>query len=564
MQVQSNKITALYLRLSRDDDIQGESNSIANQRELLTKYARDNGYLNIKCFVDDGISGTTFQRPGFQAMVEAIENGYIEAVFVKDMSRLGRDYLQVGFYTDNFFPSYDVRFIAVNDGVDSAQGENEFAPFRNIMNEWYARDISRKIRSSQRLRGNAGVPLSVPPYGYKKDPDNPKRWIVDDEAANVVKRIYNLCIEGISLERTSVLLEEEGVLKPTEYAKTKGVKRPAKQTAYADKPCFWGKSTLAKILSTQEYCGDVINFKTYTKSFKDKRKFENTLENQAVFENVHEAIIERQVWENVQRIRESTKRRKPEKSERPMFSGILYCASCGAKMHFNVNHPSTHIGFYNCANYRKHRGVCNQSHYIRADALEQVLLLELQRMTSFLHDKEESFVNLLMDKTIQTAKRDAKWKEQEIKTMTGRVRELDNLFSKIYEDNVSGKLTDDRYMMLSKRYDDENITLKKKIATFQAELDADERHKQTATTFLRTVRKYTGMSELNAHIVNELVEKIVIHHANGKGKSRTQELEFHYNFVGVLDVPEVEAVANSITIDTRQGVAVEYITRNVA
>ena len=233
-------------------------------------------------------------------------------------------------------------------------------------------------------------------------------------------------------------------------------------------------------------------------------------------------------------------------------------------MHYNVNHPSTHIGFYNCAKYRRHRGMCNQSHYIRADALEQVLLLELQRMTSFLHDKEESFVNLLMDKTIQTSKREAKWKEQEIKTMTARVRELDNLFSKIYEDNASGKLTDDRYMMLSKRYDDENITLKKKITTFQAELDADERHKQTATTFLHTVRKYTGMSELNHHIVNELVEKIVIHHANGKGKSRTQELEFHYNFVGVLDVPEVEEIANSITIDTRQGVAVEYITRNVA
>ncbi|MCL2427430.1 MAG: DUF4368 domain-containing protein [Oscillospiraceae bacterium] len=229
-----------------------------------------------------------------------------------------------------------------------------------------------------------------------------------------------------------------------------------------------------------------------------------------------------------------------------------------------MNHPSTHIGFYNCANYRRHRGICTESHYIRADALEQVLLLELQRMTSFLHDKEESFVNLLMDKTIKTAKRENKWREQEIITMTGRCRELDNLFTKIYEDNASGKLSDERFMMLSKRYDDEHISLKKKIAIIQAELDADEKHKHTATTFLQTVRKYTGMSELNPHIVNELVEKIVIHHANGRGKSRTQQLDIHYNFVGVLDFPEVEEVPNSVTIDTRQGVAVEYITRNVA
>ena len=564
MNSQSNKVTALYCRLSRDDDLQGESNSIANQRILLAKYAKEHGYLNTKCFVDDGISGTTFQRPGFQEMLEAIENGYIEAVFVKDMSRLGRDYLQVGYYTDNFFPSYDIRFIAVNDGVDSAQGENEFAPFRNIMNEWYARDISRKIRSSQRLRGNAGVPLSPPPYGYKKDPDNPKRWIIDVEAANVVKRIYNLCIEGVSLEKTSVQLEEDGVLKPVEYAKSKGIRKPAKQTTFADKPCFWGKSTLAKILSSREYCGDVVNFKSYSKSFKDKRRHQNAEENQLVFEDVHEAIIEREIWENVQRIRESTKRRKPKKVERPMFSGILYCATCGARMHFNVNHPSTHIGFYNCANYRRHRGMCTESHYIRADALEQVLLLELQRMTSFLQDKEESFVNLLMDKTVQTAKREAKWREQEIINMTARCRELDELFTKIYEDNASGKLSDDRYMMLSKRYDDEHISLKKKMSTMQAELDAEEKHKHTATSFLRTVRKYTGMTELNPHIVNELVEKITIHHAVGKGKSRTQQLDIHYNFVGVLDVPEVKEVPNSVTIDTRQGVAVEYITRNVA
>jgi len=564
MKSQSNKVTALYCRLSRDDDVQGDSNSIANQKALLTKCAKDYGYLNIKCFVDDGFSGTTFQRPGFQELTEFIESGYIEAVFVKDMSRLGRDYLQVGYYTDNFFPEHNIRFIAVNDGVDSAEGENEFAPFRNIMNEWYARDISRKIRSSQRLRGSTGVPLSSPPYGYIKNPENPKQWIIDEEAAEVVRRIYALCIEGIGLEKTGITLEKDGILKPTEYWKTKGVRKPNRKQSFEDRPCYWIKSTVAKILSSREYCGDVVNFKTYTKSFKDKRRFHNNEENQAVFENVHEPIIDRTTWETVQRIREGTKRRQPKNTERHIFSGLLHCADCGFKLHFNYNHPSTHIGFYNCANYRKQRGICDESHYVRADALEQVILLELQRMTRFMQDKEESFVNLLMDETVQLAKREYKRREQELIRMLNRSRELDELFTKIYEDNASGKITDERFMMLSKRYDDEQIGLRKNISTLQAEIEAETKHKQTAKNFMLTVRKYTSVTALTPEIVNELVEKIVVHQAQGTGKNRSQQLEIHYNFFGKLELPEVENVSNSVMINTRQGVAIEYITGKVA
>lgn len=561
MNRQSNIVTALYCRLSRDDDVQGDSNSISNQKKLLTKYAKEYGLTNTKYFVDDGFTGTNFNRPGWIEMTDAIEAGYIGAVLVKDMSRLGRDYLQVGYYTDNFFPEHNVRFIAVNDGVDSAEGENEFAPFRNIMNEWYARDISRKIRSSQRLRGSAGVPLSLPLYGYIKDPENPKRWIVDDEAAEVVRYIYKLCIDGVSEYCIADQLEKNKILKPSEYWKSKGIRKPGKKTSYKDSPYYWCKSTVNKILNAREYMGDVVNFKTYSKSFKNKRRYENPEENHAIFEGVHEAIIDRQTWEMVQCIREGTKRRRPKNTEKHLFSGILYCADCGRKLYFNVNHPNTELKYFNCSNYKGNRGTCTDTHYIRADALEQVMLLEIRRMTAFLQDKEEDFVQLLMSKSLQEAEKESKRRAQELRTMLARSGELDLLFTKTYEDNASGKLTDERFMMITKRYDDEQLSLKKKISAIQAEIDAEERHKHSAASFLRTVKRYTDIQKLTPLILNELVEKIVVHQAQGIGKNRTQGLEIHYNFIGKLDTPEVACLPQSVTVDTRQGVAVEYITR---
>lgn len=563
MQSQSNIVTALYCRLSRDDDVQGDSNSIANQKKLLSKYAKEYGLSNTKYFVDDGYTGTNFNRPGFTEMIEAAEEGYIGSILVKDMSRLGRDYLQVGFYTDNFFPEHNIRFIAVNDGVDSAEGENEFAPFRNIMNEWYARDISRKVRSSQRLRGSAGVPLSLPLYGYRKDPDNPKSWVIDEEAAVVVRRIYQLCIDGFGVEKTAAILERDKILKPTEYWKSKGVRKPGKKSTVRDSPYCWCKTTVEKILLAREYVGDTVNFKTYSKSFKNKRRYENPEENHVIFENTHEPIIDRQTWEMVQRIRAGTKRRQPKNTEKHMFAGLLYCADCGCKLHFNVNHPHTELQYFNCSNYRGNRGTCNSTHYIRADALEEVVLLELRRMTQFLQDKEEDFVKLLMDKSLQEAQQESKRRENEIAAMIARCHELDALFTKTYEDNASGKLSDERFMMITKRYDDEQIALKKKISVLQAEIDAVKRHKSSAANFLQTVRKYTEIKELTPTIVNELIEKIVVHQAQGTGRNKTQQLEIYYNFVGVLDMPQLIALPQSVTVDTRQGVAVEYITRKV-
>ncbi|WP_373728839.1 DUF4368 domain-containing protein [Bacteroides heparinolyticus] len=557
---QSNIVTALYCRLSRDDDMQGDSNSIVNQKKLLSKYAKEYGLSNTKYFVDDGYTGTNFNRPGWIEMTEAVEAGYIGAILVKDMSRLGRDYLQVGFYTDNFFPEHNIRFIAVNDGVDSAEGENEFAPFRNIMNEWYAKDISRKVRSSQRLRGSAGVPLSLPPYGYIKDPENPKRWIVDEEAAKIVRYIYKLCIDGISEYCIADRLEKEMILKPSEYWKSKGIRKPGK-SSFKDSPYYWCKSTVNKILSSREYMGDVVNFKTYSKSFKNKRRLENSEENHVIFEGVHEPVVDRQTWEMVQRTREGNKRRRPKNTEKHMFSGLLYCADCGRKLYFNVTHPNTELKYFNCSNYKGNRGVCNDTHYIRADALEEVMLLEIRRMTAFLQDKEEDFVKLLMSKTLKEAENESKYRAQQLRAMLARCDELERLFTKTYEDNTNGKLTDERFMMITKRYDDEQLALKKKISTLQAEIDAEERSKHSAASFLRTVKRYTDIQELTPLILNELVEKIVVHQAQGVGKNKTQQLEIHYNFIGILDTPEVACLPQSVSVATRQGVAVEYITR---
>lgn len=348
------------------------------------------------------------------------------------MSRLGRNYLQVGYYTDTYFPDHDVRFIAVNDGVDSDQGDDDFSPFRNIMNEWYAKDISRKVRSSNKLRGNAGDPMCPPPYGYKKDPDNPRKWIIDDEAAEVVRRIYRLCVEGKGIETTARLLQGDGILTPTQYWESKGIRKGGKKSQ--DTPCKWCKTTITKILTLREYTGTLVNFKTYSKSFKNKRRPDNPEENWAIFENHHEAIIDKTTWEQVQKLREGTKRRKPKNTEKNMFAGLLYCADCGHKLHYNINHPNSSIEYFNCSNYRGNRGTCNETHYIRADSLEQVVLLELNRMVSYLKNHAEEFAELLAQKTTKDYERESRNRRQHLQELIARNKEVDRLFERIYED----------------------------------------------------------------------------------------------------------------------------------
>ncbi len=550
-------ITALYSRLSRDDDLQGDSNSIVNQKKLLAKYAKDNHFTNTRYYVDDGYSGTNFNRPGFQKMLEDIEAGYVTTVIVKDMSRLGRNYLQVGYYTDSYFPDHNVRFIAINDGVDSEVGDDDFTPFRNIMNEWYAKDISRKIRSSQKLRGNAGEPLAPPPYGYKCNPENPKQWIIDDEAAEVVRKIYRLCLEGNGVETIGRLLQEAHILTPINYWNSKGSGRGGRRNLV--EPCKWSKSTVRQILTMREYTGVLINFKTYSKSFKNKKRYNNPEENWAVFENHHEAIIDPNTWEIVQKLRAGCKLRKPRRTEKNMFAGLLYCADCGHKLHYNINHPNNTIEYFNCSNYRGNRGTCNQTHYIRADSLEQVVLLELKRMVCYLKSHEQEFAELLERKTEMDSAYKSHLRQQKLQEKESRCLEIDRLFERIYEDNINGKISDERFMKLSNNYEEEQKQLKTEIAALKQECEKEANSKYAKNQFLKAVRKFMEMEKLTPIILKELVERIDVFHTQGTGKNRTQRIVIHYNFIGVLDMPVVDEYSENIVLDSRQGVAVEYL-----
>ena len=553
-------ITALYCRLSRDDGAEGDSNSVANQKRMLTKYAKENGFGNTRFYVDDGYAGTNFNRPGFQQMLEDIEMGYVSTIIVKDMSRLGRDYLQVGYYTDTYFPDRNIRFIAVNDCVDSNDGENELAPFRNVMNEMYARDISRKVRSSHRLRGNAGEPLSQPPYGYMKSPENKKKWIVDAEAAQVVQDIFRMCLEGKGNETIARILQEQKVLIPMAYWQSKGLPRGGKKTQ--PNPYKWCKTSVSKILAQQEYCGDVINFKTYSKSFKNKARMPNPEENWAVFKNVHEPIIDREVFEAVQKLISKTKRRAPKKenSEKNMFCDLLYCADCGSKLWSHVNTVNKNIQYFSCSNYKTDtRGTCKTRHYIRADAIEQVVMLELRRMAQFLQDDEEAFAELLAQKTNKDILKEQKYLEEELRKSVARNEKVSGLYEKLYEDNVSGKVTDEWFMQLSHKYEVERMELKAKIAELRKKISNIGTMQQNKENFINAIRRFMEMKKLTAPLLRELIDKITVYETEGVGKNRSQRIMIHYKFIGYIEIPEC---GSNYKADTRKGVAVEYITKS--
>ena len=410
----SRDVTAfLYERLSRDDNLEGESYSIGNQKKLLAKVAKEKGYTNLVHFLDDGISGVTMDRPGFVEMIRQLEQGKAAAVFVKDLSRLGRNYIEVGRLTEEFFPDHDIRLVAVSDNIDTAEGENELAPIRNLFNEWYARDISKKRRISNKIKGNAGEPMGQPPYGYIKDPNDPKHWIVDDEAAQVVRRVYSMTLEGFGTEQIATQLEKDGVLTPRAYWLTKGIKRPGK--GKQQPPTKWNSSTITKILSLQEYCGDILNFKTYSKSYKNKKRIDNDRENWVVFQDVHEAIIERAVYEQVQQKRGKIRKRRTNNGEHNMFSGLLVCADCGSNLHFHFNQGNPEIKYFNCSNYKGNRGTCTSTHYVRVDFLEEVVLGEIRRLTKFASLYEDEFVKAVIGHSQQAEQTDRKLKEKELK-----------------------------------------------------------------------------------------------------------------------------------------------------
>ena len=555
---------ALYCRLSRDDNMDSESNSIQNQRKILQKAAKDKGHTDTVFFVDDGITGTTMKRPGFQKMLTAIEAGYISAVFVKDLSRLGRNYIEVGKLTEEFFPLHDIRLVAVSDGVDSDEGEDDFTPFKNIMNEYYAKDISKKRRIVNKMKGNAGVPLSPPPYGYIKNPDDPRFWVVEPEAAEVVRRIYRMALEGYGLAETAAQLAADGVVNPTYYWRSRGTSRGGSKSTV--EPTKWGHTTVKKILTLQEYCGDVINFKSYSKSYKMKKRIENPEENRAIFLNVHEAIIDRQTWEKVQALQKGTRRKKPTVTQEPsVFSGLLKCPECGGNLNFHFNQNNHDIKFFSCQNHNSGYRKCSKTHYIRLDFLEQVVLYEVKRLACFASEYENDFIKAMIGRSAKVAENTALRKQRELDALTARDRELDMLFERLYEDNVAGKIDDARFAKMSKRYEQEQGENAKKIKALRLELKKDESKRMDIDDFLETVRRYTDVATITKRMVAELIDHIEVYHAEKQDGITNQRVVIYYNCIGAFDVPDRRKIPEAdIIMETRKGVALSYAPEQVA
>lgn len=530
------EITALYCRLSQDDKQEGDSNSIINQKKILKKYALDRGYTNIQFYIDDGVSGTTFNRAGFQSMIADVETGKVKRVIVKDMSRLGRDYLQVGMYTEIFFPEHDVHFIAVNDGVDSNQEDNEFTPFRNIINEWYAKDTSKKIRAVKRSKGMAGEHIgSHPPYGYMKNPENKKEWIIDEEAAEVVREIFQLCVGGYGPTRIAHILTERKILCPTYYALEKGGKP---RTALPADKYTWNGPVVAKILDRMDYLGHTVNFKTHVKSYKVHKTIYNSPDQWKVFEGTHEAIIDKETFEIVQKIR-AGKRRPTRMGEMPMFSGLLYCADCGRRLSFHrkADEPAEKH-HYLCENYRSNTANCTM-HYIRNVVVERIVLENLKEVIQYVSNYEDEFVRMVMDSDMRQRNRELAQKKKRLVEIQKRIGELDTIFQRIYEDNIIGKLSDERFMKMSKGYEDEQHTLQTEANEIQSELQQEEKKSVDVKRFLAIVKKYTDLTELTPEILREFIDKIIVHAPDKSSGRRLQEIEIIYNHIGEFDRSKV-------------------------
>ena len=531
-------ITALYPRLSHEDELAGESNSISNQKRILETYARQNGFSNLKWYTDDGYSGANFQRPGFQAMLADIEAGKVGTVIVKDMSRLGRNYLQVGMYTEMIFPQKNVRFIAINDGVDSAQGENDFAPLRNIFNEWLVRDTSKKIKAVKRSKGMSGKPItSKPVYGYLMDEE--ENFIIDEEAAPVVRQIYSLCLAGNGPTKIARMLTEQQIPTPgtLEYRRTGSTRR-----YHPGYECKWATNTVVHLLENREYTGCLVNFKTEKVSYKLKHSVENPPEKQAVFENHHEPIIDRETWERVQELRKQRKR--PNRyDEVGLFSGILFCADCGSVMYQQrYQTDKRKQDCYICGSYKKRTADCT-AHFIRTELLTAGVTENLRKITSYAAKHEARFMKLLVEQNEDGGRRRNAARKKELETAQKRISELSAIFKRLYEDSVTGRISDERFTELSADYEAEQKELKERAAGLQAELSKSQEAAENAEKFMKVVRRHTSFEELTPTLLREFVEKIVIHESvalDGKrrGKLRRQEIEIYYSFVGKVELPD--------------------------
>lgn len=534
VQSAGDKWAAYYCRLSRDDENEGDSNSIAHQKQLLEKYGRDHGITNYKFYVDDGYTGTNFKRPGFQDMLADIDAGHVKAVIVKDMSRFGRNYLEVGMYTEIMFPEKDVRFIAINDGVDSDdQMGNDFTPFRNIINEWYAKDTSKKIRAVFRTKGMSGERISShAPYGYITDDHN--RLVVDEETAPVVQLMFQLCAEGNGPSQIARILKERKINSPgtIEFLRTGRTRR-----YYPDDPYNWTPQTIARILEMKEYLGHTVNFKTTRRSFKDKRFIYNPEEKQAIFENTHEAIIDIEVWNVVQKIREQ--RHRPTRTGKTaLFSGLIFCSDCGSRLTFcRARADETGRNRYVCSKYRTGHGAQKcEAHYIAEKVLNTLVLENLKKVIAYVRDYEDEFLQRITDNTLAEQLKEQTAKKRQLEQHIKRIREIDTIIQRLYEDSITGKLSDERFSKMSDTYEQEQKTLEAAVAELQTMLDTCDQHKVNTKAFLKLVKSYTEPEELTPEILHMFVDKVIVHSAYRVNSRRYQQVDIYYNFVGQFDL----------------------------
>lgn len=535
----TDKITALYCRLSQEDDRAGESLSIENQKAMLLQYAREHHFPNPTFFVDDGVSGVTYDRPGFQAMLAEIEAGRVAVAITKDLSRLGRNSALTGLYTNFTFPQNGVRFIAINDNydtIDPNRVDNDFAGIKNWFNEFYARDTSRKIRAVQKAKGERGVPLTTNvPYGYVKDPENPRRWVVDPVAANVVKRIFNLCMEGRGPKQIANQLKADKVLTPSSYRALQGIKTPNKKP---EDPYGWHSSTVVAILERREYTGCTVNFKTYTNSIWDKKQRDNPLEKQAIFPNTHEAIIEEAVFEKVQRVRQQ-RHRKTRTGRSSIFSGLVYCADCGEKLYYGAtNNYRTEGAFFDCSLHWKHKDKCG-THYIREAVLSRLVLKHIQAVTGYILRHEAHFRTVMEEQLRLESGEQIRIRRKRLERNENRIAELKRLFIRIYEDNASGRLSDDRFDMLSLTYETEQKQLEDECVTLRQEIEVQERQNENIEKFIQTAHKYVGIDELDGYALRELVSAIYVDAPDKSSGKRVQHIHIKYDGLGFIPLNEL-------------------------
>ena len=528
-------VTALYCRLSKDDEQIGDSNSIVHQKEILAKYAKEHGFTNIEFYVDDGFSGTNFNRPDFQRMMADAEEGKISTVIVKDMSRFGRDYIMVGYYTEIYFSNLDIRFIAINDNVDSnIQTENDLTPFKNVFNEWYARDTSKKIRAVFKAKGNSGKHLTTnPPFGYKKDPNDKDKWIIDEEAATTVRRIFQMYVEGYRISEIGHKLTEEKVETPILYYMNRGIKTNAR----SEYPEIWDLMSIKYILSQTAYAGHTVNFQTAVKSYKTKKQIRLPKEDWIIYRNTQEPIIDEKTFETVQQMRK-VKRARTKYNEPNMFSGLLYCADCGNHLTIQRVARNRKMDNFSCATYRKKKkGLCS-CHRILVSDLETIVKEDLQKVCEyvFLHEKEFTDEYLSGSKR-ETVKFQAKTKA-ELKRLSERQEEIGKIIRKLYEDNVNGRITDERFDFLAKSYEDEGNNLKTKIQEFKNALASSVQDEEKLSKFLKVVKSYTEIEELTPEILNSFIEKIYIGETEKYDGRKMQEVEIIYKFIGAINLPQ--------------------------